>query len=120
MDGHMTLRQKTGGRLAGTPNKRTTELVDRLEALGCDPVQGMAQIAMDLNNPADLRGRMYAELAQYLYPKRRATEIKTDDGPQVIFQIFSESNTREEDESKLDKSRNIDGKETSMTMPTCL
>src|SRR5215510_8621978 len=65
---------KTGGRLKGTPNKRTQDLTERLAELGCDPVEGMAKLAMDPNNSPDLKGRMYAELAQYVYPKRRAVE----------------------------------------------
>mgnify|MGYP000034084726 FL=1 len=83
----MASGRKTGGRSKGTPNKKTEELAQRLAEIGCDPVEGMAVIAMDETNPPELRGRMYAELAQYLYPKRRATEIKTDDGPRVVFQI---------------------------------
>jgi len=65
---------KTGGRLKGTPNKRTQDLTERLAELGCDPVEGMARLAMDPNSSPDLKGRMYAELAQYVYPKRRAVE----------------------------------------------
>jgi hypothetical protein len=63
------------GRRAGTPNKRTVELTDKLAALGCDPIEGMARLAMDENNPPELRGRMLAELAGYLYPKRKAIEV---------------------------------------------
>jgi len=65
---------KTGGRVKGTPNKRTQDLTERLAELGCDPVEGMARLAMDPNSSPDLKGRMYAELAQYVYPKRRAVE----------------------------------------------
>jgi len=83
----MALGKKTGGRQAGTPNKRTADLATRLETLGCDPVDGMAQLAMNPANAPELRGRMFAELAGYLYPKRKAVEVKSDDGPSVIFQI---------------------------------
>ena len=86
----MASGRKTGGRIKGTPNKRTSELVERLEALGCDPIEGMARIALDSSNSPELRGRMFAELAGYLYPKRRAVEVKSDDGPSVIFQISTE------------------------------
>ncbi len=86
----MASGRKTGGRSKGTPNKKTEELAQRLADIGCDPIEGMAIIAMDEANPPELRGRMYAELAQYLYPKRRATEIRTDDGPCVVFQISTE------------------------------
>jgi hypothetical protein len=66
------------GRRAGIPNKRTREVEEKLAALGCDPITGMAMLAMDESNSPDLRGRMYAELAQYVAPKRRAIEHSGD------------------------------------------
>ncbi|UCG98461.1 MAG: hypothetical protein JSW31_04995, partial [Burkholderiales bacterium] len=66
--------------MAGTPNKRTAEVMARLEVLGCDPIEGMARIAMDEANPPELRGRMFAELAQYVAPKRKAVEHSAEDG----------------------------------------
>jgi hypothetical protein len=65
---------KTGGRQKGTPNRRTLEVADKLAALDCDPIEGMARIAMDTANPPQLRARMYAELAGYVAPKRKAVE----------------------------------------------
>ena len=65
---------KSGGRESGTPNKRTQEVKDRLEELGCDPIEGMAKLAMNDDTPKELRGQMYKELAQYVAPKRRAIE----------------------------------------------
>lgn len=85
----MALGKKTGGRLAGTPNRRTSELIERLDALGCDPIEGMARIAMDSSSTPELRGRMYAELAGYVYPKRRAVEVKADEGPRVTFHLHT-------------------------------
>jgi hypothetical protein len=55
----------------------------KLEALGCDPIVGMARIAMDTANPAELRGRMYAELAQYVAPKRKAIDVSSEDGTAI-------------------------------------
>jgi len=75
---------KTGGRTKGTPNRKTVEVVERLAALGCDPLEGMAALAMDASNPPELRGRMYAELAAYLYPKRKAVEHSAEDGTASI------------------------------------
>jgi hypothetical protein len=46
----------------------------RLTELGIDPVEGMAQIAADTTVDIGIRARMYAELAQYVWPKRRAIE----------------------------------------------
>ena len=38
--------ERRGGRQKGTPNKRTVEVQQRLTELDCDPIQGMALIAM--------------------------------------------------------------------------
>jgi hypothetical protein len=76
----MAFGRKTGGRVAGTPNRRTVEVIERLEALGCDPIEGMARIAMDATTPVEVRGRMFAELAGYVAPKRKAVEHASPNG----------------------------------------
>jgi hypothetical protein len=70
----MTLGRKTGGRVKGTPHKATLAVAERLETIGCDPIEGMARIAMDIQTPIDLRAKLYSELAQYIAPKRKAIE----------------------------------------------
>lgn len=62
------------GRPKGSPNKATLEIEQRLADLECDPIKGMATIAANAEASLELRGRMFAELAQYLYPKRKAVE----------------------------------------------
>ncbi len=37
--------KKFGGREKGTPNKKTQDVQERLKAMGCDPIVGMARIA---------------------------------------------------------------------------
>ncbi len=69
---------KTGGRTKGTPNRATTDVQATLAALECDPIEGMARIAMDVTNTPELRGRMFAELAGYVAPKRKAIEHTGD------------------------------------------
>lgn len=71
---------KTGGRTAGTPNKRTAELTERLAELDCDPLEGLARIAADPATEPALRARVYADLLPYLYPKRKAVELGGLDG----------------------------------------
>jgi hypothetical protein len=83
----MALGRKTGGRAAGVPNKRTADITARLAHLGCDPISGMALLAMDTSNPPELRGRMYAELAQYVAPKRRALDVSAHNTPPVSIRI---------------------------------
>lgn len=76
-------RKKTGGRKKGAPNKSTVDIIEKLRKLGCDPLQGMARLAMDEGNTPDLRGRMYAELAQYVAPKRKAMELSGPGGEPI-------------------------------------
>ena len=79
---------KTGGRRSGTPNKRQHELVVKLEQLGCDPIEGLARIAMASETALELRVRCYAELAQYVHAKRKAVELGAEDEPQqVVFRV---------------------------------
>jgi hypothetical protein len=72
--------ERRGGRQRGAPNKRTLDVIERLAALHCDPITGMARIAMDEKAPLEIRARMYAELAQYIAPKRKALEHSADPG----------------------------------------
>ena len=69
---------KTGGRVKGTPNRKTQVLVEKLERLGCDPIEGMARIAEAPETVPELKVRCYAELAQYVYPKRKAVEMTVE------------------------------------------
>jgi hypothetical protein len=66
------------GRPKGVLNKRTRDVIDKLAALDCDPIEGMALIAMDERNSIEVRARMFVELAQYVAPKRKAVEHSGD------------------------------------------
>lgn len=72
---------KTGGRKLGSVNKITADIIHALAELHCDPIRGMARIANNRKNDAGLRLKAYSDLAQYVYPRRRAVELtpgKTD------------------------------------------
>ncbi|HIN68327.1 MAG TPA: hypothetical protein EYM93_03530 [Methylococcales bacterium] len=76
-----TTRPRTGGRKKGTPNKKTLEVLEQISALDYDPITTMVKIsqqAMADENYA-LAGQMAKELAQYVYPKRKAVEHFTDE-----------------------------------------
>ena len=72
---------KSGGRKKGTPNKRTQDVAEKLSALGVDPIESMARLAVQAEEKGDtvLAAKMYAELAPYFAPKRKATEITVND-----------------------------------------
>ena len=81
---------RIGGRQKGTPNKATADIAARLEALGCDPIEGMARLALDEENSPELRGKMFSELAQYVAPKRKAIEHSAGPGAVASFVICGE------------------------------
>ena len=67
-------RPANAGRKKGGGNRATVQAI--CTKLKCDPITGMATLAMDDKQKPELRGRLFAELAQYLYPKRRAIETR--------------------------------------------
>ena len=66
---------KTGGRICGTPNKKTALIAEKLAKLGCDPIEGLARIALDSATRVEVKVRCLSELAQYVYPKRKAVDL---------------------------------------------
>jgi hypothetical protein len=79
----MATGRKTGGRVAGTPNRKTGDVEELLASLDCDPIRGMAEIARNPEASLELRGRMYSELSQYVYAKRKAVEHSGADGAPI-------------------------------------
>ena len=87
------------GRPKGSKGKRTERVEELLERVGCDPIEGMARVAMNdaewLALPEGetisitLRAKMFEALAPYVAPKRRATELTIDQGEEqhVIMQL---------------------------------
>jgi uncharacterized protein DUF5681 len=49
------------GRPKGSRNKQTLAVIDRLEALGCDLIEGMAMIPMDESANLSIRAQMFEE-----------------------------------------------------------
>ena len=76
---------KGSQRRLGKPNKRSVEIADKLAAMGCDPITGMAEIAEEARANGDiaLAGQMYKELAQYVAPKRKAIEHSGPGGSDI-------------------------------------
>lgn len=72
--------ERRGGRTAGTPNRATAEVADKLAALGFDPIAAMVAIATDPAADLTIRGRMASELAAYLHPKKRAIDLTAETG----------------------------------------
>ena len=87
--------ERRGGRVKGSKNKRTIDVEQTLKRIGCNPIEGMALIAMGLEDcgpqkgkaatgvSRELRAKMLAELAQYAAPKLKANEHSGPDGGPV-------------------------------------
>ena len=78
--------ERRGGRQPGTPNKRTSELADRIASKypGWDPVEAMAEIARDEENDVMIRLAALKEVSQYIHPKRKAIEHTGKDGAPLV------------------------------------
>lgn len=79
--------ERRGGRVAGTPNRQTVDIAEKLAKLNCDPIIGMAKLAINPDASLELRGKMYSELAQYVAPKRKAVEHSAGAGATVMGMI---------------------------------
>jgi hypothetical protein len=67
---------KVGGRKKGTPNKRTQQIEELLEQMGCDPFKVMALICVSTTATDDMKLRAAKELAPYIAPKLGSIEVK--------------------------------------------
>ncbi len=91
MAGRLPGAAKTGGRNAGTPNKRTLsrqqDLLDRIEMIELElglnpgelhPIEGLARIAGKPNTPLDIKVDCLKSMAPYLIPKLATVTVKGD------------------------------------------
>ena len=63
------------GRPKGSLGEKTKAVQAKLDQLGCDPIEALANISMDNSNTPELRFQANKELAQYVAPKRKAIEM---------------------------------------------
>ena len=80
------------GRPKGSLGEKTKAVQAKLEELGCDPIEALANISMDNSNTPELRFQANKELAQYIAPKRKAIEMDAnlDGGLKVNLVQFAE------------------------------
>jgi len=78
-----TPKPPNSGRKKGVRNKLNLQAAEVLASLHCNPLEGMARIATDSRTSKELRGRMYAELAHYVYPTRKAMEVSGPGGDAI-------------------------------------
>src|SRR5262245_51799930 len=77
--GVLPRRQKTGGRKAGTPNKRTLErqrAIEAIKASGKDPITFFADLLRNESAPLELRFQAAKELAPFVHPRLASVEAR--------------------------------------------
>lgn len=87
----MSKGQKTGGRQAGTLNKRTLELqaLAQSEPAADSPLEFLTSVYRNASNDLDLRVDAAAKAAPYVHPKLATVTVKGDeDNPlKVVHRI---------------------------------
>jgi hypothetical protein len=85
-----TGRKKTGGRKKGSLNRINADLKDRLSAAFPDycPIEEMARIALNFDEDVTIRLTAHKEIAQYIYPKRKAVEVTGSLATTTLAQIL--------------------------------
>lgn len=74
--------KKTGGRSAGTPNKKTQTLLQICEEEGIDLFRALLKIAK--NNTHEKNFEAIKEACQYVLPKRRSLEHSGSLDPKMM------------------------------------
>jgi len=100
--------RRQGGRQKGAANRRTTDLIEQLEALGLDPVAELAAAMQAAKDEGDLGSWINAAkaLLPYMYPRRRSVDITSNSGPltlQVVTGVPSSKKIPDEAQALLDK-----------------
>jgi len=90
------------GRPKGALGEKTKAVQAKLDQLGCDPIEALANISMDTSNTPELRFQANKELAQYVAPKRRAVEMDAlvDGGLNVNVVQFAKQDEEDKDSAQ--------------------
>lgn len=74
----MAAGQKTGGRVAGVPNKATQARQAAIAASGLTPLDYMLKLLRDESQPGDVRLDAAKAAAPYVHPRLAAVEMSGD------------------------------------------
>lgn len=93
-------RPEGAGRKKGTPNKNSLDLLRICEEKGVDVFAEMVSIAMTTTLP-EVRFKMFSQIAEYLYPKRKALEHSGHLGMEWAKKVEEIDSMTKEDQVKL-------------------
>lgn len=89
------------GRPKGRVNKKLSDsLIERIQQKWPEfcPVLEMIEFAMDHTNTPDLRFKACSEVAQYIYPKKKAVDVSSRDGGtfEIVLKQYNNASNDEE------------------------
>jgi hypothetical protein len=76
---------KGAGRKAGSPNKKTKELQDKIAASGLTPLDYMLGVMRNPKVKADRRDKMAIAAAPYVHPKLASVVLSGKEGRPIEF-----------------------------------
>lgn len=79
----MAKGHKTGGRKKGSPNKNTTELKTFFDSVDACLPEMILDLLPKLNDAKKMDALL--RLMEFIYPKRKAVEIKNEDFSKLSF-----------------------------------
>ena len=75
------------GRPKGAHNKITLDLRKLLDEMGCNPIQGLAEIAMNKKHPVQVRSHACAILCKYLHPTIQSVVLSGGETPVQVEDV---------------------------------
>jgi hypothetical protein len=70
--------ERRGGRQKGTPNKKTRQFMERVQASGLVPLEYMLSVMRDETAPPERRDEMAKAAAPFVHPRLATTRIQGD------------------------------------------
>jgi hypothetical protein len=93
-------RNSAAAERRNAPGATSADVAEQLRQLDCDPIAGMAKLARDDAMPTVLRARMFAELATYIAPRRKAVELTGANGSPLEATVTLDFDALSTDELK--------------------
>lgn len=78
-------REKTGGKVKGCKHKINRDIVGLLDQLKCNPIEGLARIAIDPKIEIGIRMHAYARIAKYVHPELKSIELSGPGGAPIQY-----------------------------------
>lgn len=76
-------RKKTGGKVKGCKHKINRDIVALLDSLNCNPLEGLARIAIDEKVEIGVRVSAYRSIARYVHPELKSIELSGPGGAPI-------------------------------------